>query len=206
MKKSKKPGFTLIEILVVIAVIALLAAILVPVVGAAMRKVKETTTKSKFTSWITAIEQYKQTYQYYPILETGRSVGDDEHYDLGDGNMSLNFVKALSARDPSTGDKISRSDQKNFNTKAKEFFAFSVEDFTQEDGSVDYGTLADGFGNRHIHVVMDTDGNKRVVIPSAYTPDDATDAETDSSGLMKTVIIFTSKNDGDDYENVYSWR
>ncbi len=206
MRKSKKLGFTLIEILVVIAVVGLLAAILVPVVGAAMKKVRETTTKSKFTSWVTAIEQYKQTYQYYPILETGRTVGTDEHYDLGDGSLSLNFVKALSARDPATGDKISKSDQKSFNTKAKEFFSFSQEDFTQDDGTVDYGTLVDGFGNKHIHVVMDTDGNKRVVVPSSYLPDDATDAETDSNGLMKTVIIFTSKNDGDDYESVYSWR
>ncbi len=206
MKKTQKKAFTLIEILVVIAVIGLLAALLVPVVGAAMRKVKETTAKSKFSSWVTAIEQYKQTYQYYPIFETGRNVGDDEHYDLGDGSTSLNFVKALSARDPSTGEKLSKSDMKNFNTRGKEFFSFSAEDFTQEDGTIDYGTLVDGFGNKHIHVVMDTDGNKRVVIPAAYTPEDATDAEQDSSGLMKTVIIFTSTVDGDDYANIYSWR
>ena len=206
MKNHSKRGFTLIEILVVVAVIGLLASILVPVAGAAMKSVKRTTMKSKYTSWITAIENYKQQYQCYPILEKGGSVQDDMHYDLGSGGLSLAFVKSLSGRNPDTGDTLSTDDRKSFNRRAIGFYDFSNEDFTQEDGSIELGTLCDSFGNRHIHVVMDFDGNKRVIIPQQYMPDDATDAEQDEKGLLRSVIIFTSQKDGDDYEDVYSWR
>lgn len=206
MKKSPKHGFTLIEILVVIAIIGLLAALLVPVIGTAMQKVQITTMRSKYSGWVSAIEQYKSVYDYYPILRKGATVGDDEHYNLGEGDTGLNFVKALSGRDPETGEKLTKEDQRNFNRRGRSFCEFSPEDFTQEDGTVDYTTLADVFGNTKIHVVMDTDDNKHIIIPSEYMPDDATDAETDSKGLMKKVIIFTSKKDGDEYEDVYSWR
>lgn len=202
---KKKSAFTLVEVLVVIAIIGLLAGLLVPVVGSAMGKVTKTTTKSMFTSWATAIENYNQTYNYYPILVKGQSLSNgDAEYNLGEGQTSLNFVKALSGRDPATGDVLSREDLKSFNKKGTSFYEFSQEDF--QDGDTSNGQLVDGFGNPNIHIVMDADRNGRVIIPSQYMPSDATEAEEDPAGIMRKVIIFTSSQDGDDFQDVYSWR
>lgn len=202
----KKRGFTLIEILVVIAIIGLLAMIFVPVVGSARKSLTSTKSKARFNEWVTAVKQYKMTYGFYPTLGQNTTSGSDTHFNLGDGSNSEAFVKSLSGRDPETGDKITGSDRIKFNRKATSFCEFGSEDFTQADGSVEYGVLVDGFGNPNIHLVMDTTGNSRVEIPQKYLPEDATEDESNEKGMLGEVIIFTSKVDDEEYESVYSWR
>ena len=202
----KKRGFTLIEILVVIGIIGLLAGIMIPVAGGAMDAMTRTKTKARFNEWVTAVEQYKMAYGFYPTLGQNAPAGSDAHYNLGNGSNSEAFVKSLYGKDPETGEKLKGSERTKYNRKATTFCEFSGEDFTQGDGSIEFGKLADGFGNNNIHLVMDTTGNSRVEIPSQYLPEDATDDESNEKGMMGKVIIFTSEKDGDDYESVYSWR
>lgn len=202
----KKPAFTLIEILVVIGIIGILAAIFVPVAGSARTSLTKTKTKSRFNEWVTAIGQYKTAYGFYPTLGQTTSTTSDLHVNLADGSLSEAFVKTLSGRDPTSGEKITGTDRTKYNRKATSFCDFTGDDYKQLDGSTEEGKLADGFGNNNIHVVMDTTDNGRVEIPSQYLPDDATDDETNEKGMLGRVIIFTSDVDGDDYESVYSWR
>ena len=206
----KKPAFTLIELLVVIGIIGILAAIFVPAAGAARTSLTKTKTKARFNEWITAIGQYKNSYGFYPTFgQTSTSSTSDLHVNLGDGSNSDAFVKTLSGRDPETGDKITGAERTKYNRKAQSFCDFSTEDFTQEDGFIDFTKIADGFGNNNIHVVMDTTDNKRVQIPQQYMPDDATDDEQNEKGMLGTVIIFTSEKDSQDesdFPAVYSWR
>lgn len=202
----KKRGFTLIEILVVIAIIGLLAMIFIPVVGSARTALTSTKTKARFNEWVTAVKQYKMTYGFYPTLGQTVSTGSDAYFNLGDGSNSEAFVKSLSGRDPETGEKLKGQERTKYNRKSTAFCEFSGEDFTQADGSIEYGTLADGFGNNNIHIVMDTTGNSRVEIPQKYLPEDATEDESNEKGMLGEVIIFTSKVDDEEYESVYSWR
>ena len=191
----KKRGFTLIEILVVIGIIGLLAGIMIPVAGGAMDAMTRTKTKARFNEWVTAVEQYTMAYGFYPTLGQNAPASNSEA-----------FVKSLYGKDPETGEKLKGAERTKYNRKATTFCEFSGEDFTQGDGSIEFGKLADGFGNNNIHLVMDTTGNSRVEIPSQYLPEDATDDESNEKGMMGKVIIFTSEKDGDDYESVYSWR
>lgn len=202
----KKRAFTLIEILVVIGIIGLLAAIFVPVAGAAKTALTRTKTKARFNEWVTAVEQYKTTYGFYPTLGQTTESGSDAHFNLGEGSNSEAFVKSLSGRDPQSGDKLTGTERTKYNRRATSFCDFSGEDFTQTDGSVEYGKLVDGFGNNNIHIVMDTTDNGRVEIPQRYLPADATEDESNEKGMMGRVIIFTSDVDGEEYESVYSWR
>ena len=62
MKKS----FTMVEMLVVIAVIGILAGILVPVLGNATNKARVTQARADINSLMTAIKSYESTYNALP--------------------------------------------------------------------------------------------------------------------------------------------
>ena len=66
MKQLNK-GFTLVEMLVVIAIIAILASILIPVVARAKTKAKIATAKIQMAEIDGAIKSYKNDYERYPM-------------------------------------------------------------------------------------------------------------------------------------------
>lgn len=63
-------AFTLIELLTVIAIIGILAAILIPTVSSARTSAKRAKVRSQFAQWGAAIEAFRQEYGYYPTFET----------------------------------------------------------------------------------------------------------------------------------------
>ncbi len=70
--------FTLVEMLVVIAVISILAAIVMPGVTSAMRKADEAKAKADMSALITAIKGFESTYRKYPeALGTDNGECDD---------------------------------------------------------------------------------------------------------------------------------
>lgn len=62
----KRPGFTLVEILVVIVIIGLLAALGIPAAVGALERARVTSMKMEVTGLETAITQYQQKYGDYP--------------------------------------------------------------------------------------------------------------------------------------------
>ena len=68
MKKNmKSKAFTLVEILVVVSIIGILAAILVPVVARSKTKAKIAMAKVQMNDLAAAIKSYKSDYQRYPL-------------------------------------------------------------------------------------------------------------------------------------------
>ncbi len=66
MDTSKRHGFTLVEMLVVIIIIGILMAVLVPTVGMAIRKAKNSKIGLEINQLASAVDAYKAKYTDYP--------------------------------------------------------------------------------------------------------------------------------------------
>jgi prepilin-type N-terminal cleavage/methylation domain-containing protein len=80
MKNNRKNGFSLIELLIVVAIIAILAAIAIPNFLSAQMRSKVTRVKSELRSLATAIESYNVDNTAYPPF--GVPPGDFASYDM----------------------------------------------------------------------------------------------------------------------------
>lgn len=67
---TRRRGLTLVELLTVIAILGILAAILVPTTSSARTAAKKAKTRGQFAQWAGAIEAFRQEYGYYPTFET----------------------------------------------------------------------------------------------------------------------------------------
>jgi prepilin-type N-terminal cleavage/methylation domain-containing protein len=88
-------GFTLVELLVVISIIALLIAITVPVVGRATESARKAQARTELASITTAIRAY---YNEYGRMPQGSGEAD---YAYMDGNAAL--INILRSRNPDGG-------------------------------------------------------------------------------------------------------
>lgn len=85
--KKKKKGFTLIELMAVIAIIVILAAVLVPTVNGYINRSKKTAIVSQVRNAVTAIETYNAT-------ATINTIKDE---------VLVGSIVAVSGTDPETG-------------------------------------------------------------------------------------------------------
>jgi prepilin-type N-terminal cleavage/methylation domain-containing protein len=69
----KRAGFTLVELLTVIAIIAILASMLMPVLAAVTKKAKIVKAKHEISALVSAIEAYDQAYGRFPVSRTAQN-------------------------------------------------------------------------------------------------------------------------------------
>lgn len=65
MKQGKK-AFTLVELMIVIAIIGVLVGMLTPMISGAQKRALATTSKTLFSNMVSALERYQTEYGYYP--------------------------------------------------------------------------------------------------------------------------------------------
>jgi prepilin-type N-terminal cleavage/methylation domain-containing protein len=158
MQIDRKSAFTLIELLMVIAIIGVLAGILIPTVSAVKRQANVAASKSQLSQYVNAIQLFKGEYGFYPFA--------DAHVNSGKNINSLSddFIETLSGRDKRTGE----SKEAGNNRRRIAFHSFSENEFyVQSNGTVDPAKIADRLNNTKIFIVIDGDGDGKVTVPSA---------------------------------------
>ena len=155
MRTKSNQAFTLIELLMVIAIIGILAGILIPTVGSVRKQANIAASKSQISQYVNAIQMFKGEYGYYPFSDAQADSGANVN------TLSDDFIETLSGRD-SSGDPVTTGG----NRRSIDFHSFSESEFLVEDnGDVDESTIADRFNNDAVFIVIDGDGDDTVVVP-----------------------------------------
>jgi prepilin-type N-terminal cleavage/methylation domain-containing protein len=161
-------GFTLMEMLTVMAIIGILAAILIPTTSSARTAAKKAKTRGQFAQWGAAIESFRQEYGYYPTFETsGAGLNKVNGNTAGGTNLTAThrFYETLvgTRRDgsalPTTNTGTPPPPQAQ-NTRRIQFITFTEADMvpvstTDTTLTTKRGLIRDAFDNTDIAVLVD---------------------------------------------------
>jgi type II secretory pathway pseudopilin PulG len=212
----KRPAgcFTFIELLGVMSVIAILAAILLPALGAARSAALKSKTRAQFAQWAAALEQFRQEYGYYPdVAADGR---------LASAADTVKFVRTLSGRNMD-GTAVTSAADLNGNAKRIAFYAFAEGEFTasrSSGGGADgdgAGLLCDAFGNTEIGLLVDRNGDGLVkpgddgivsAVTGAGSGVSLAPAESDlpATGVRAGVLIYSAGRGASQTDLILSWK
>jgi prepilin-type N-terminal cleavage/methylation domain-containing protein len=195
MPTRRRAGFTLVELLTVIAIIGVLAGMLFPAISGIRKKARQANATTAFSQWAGAITKYKQVYGFYPNIGSSYDSAKDSLHLLEDPATNLKFVKAISGRLP-TGTALQNTDRKLLNKNAQEFCAFGKDDFEDPANLTDASLLVDRFTNRNIRIVFDTDNNtnlRNIVVPlGADSIPEEVRAISGTTGIPARIVIYST--------------
>ena len=203
-------GFTLLELLSVIALIGILAALIFPGVRAARVSAHKARTKVQFSQWATAIEGFRSEYGYYPAFDPSALVNGGASPGMT-GDHPFHDILAGRKRDgtplPASGAAVTQ------NRKRIGFHSFSEADFTNANTPAP-NLLRDAFDNTAIAVLVDKDLDGVIRIGSDYTALPAvnglTPGATDFPATgVRAGVIFYAPAPGADAANpdfIFSWK
>jgi len=190
-------GFTLVELLTVIAIICVLSGIAFPIIGMVARQANKGRSQALFNDIATSFEQYKQEYGRYPIFKelsataTPWSTNKNEidySFQLNDGDAILRRVltadnKYLAAA--STPGSV------NYNRNGDVFLVLPESFLLLEKEGTSASTgnpwIMDGFENPYIGMIVHTGDSKEIDQGAFSTAKPVPDADDNGPMLPKVV-------------------
>ncbi len=205
-------GFTVLELLSVITIIAILAALLFPGLQMARIAAGKARTRVQFGQWAGALESFRSEYGYYPALDGSHLVNPPGQTTDPSALHLFHDILAARRRDSSALPVYSASADSQLpevqNRKLLRFHSFLEADFTPSN------LLHDAFDNTEIAVLLDR--NLDGVINAADYGDmlpavnGCTPANTDIpvTGIRAGVIFYGPAPDAspDNPAFIFSWK
>jgi prepilin-type N-terminal cleavage/methylation domain-containing protein len=185
-----RQGFTLLEVLMVVAVIGILVAIIIPALGGAQTSAKRAKTRVQFSQWSAAIEQFRQEYGYYPAFQASGTGAFTDGL-VNSDEKSRRFIETLTGRRVD-GTALVSGDPGLLagNTKRIAFCSLGGDDVSSG------GRIQDAFGNVQIAVIMDRnlDGSIDVTAAGADYNSTAPPTTITSIDARSVAVTFPSSN------------
>jgi type II secretory pathway pseudopilin PulG len=204
-KRIKRHGFTTLELMVVIATIAILASLLIPTFGKVKRSMYMNQSRIQLSRYVFGLNSYYREYGYFPqIISEGASLATEMVLTL-DATSSANLIRALSGKE-TDGASILSAEHVPLNPSGRDFIEFSDDDFYKNtDGTIDRGMLADRFNNKDIHfVIEDRSDTDAVILRDVFSTYPSIQEKISPSGLRERTAFFTV-GDNKQSLDVVSW-
>jgi type II secretory pathway pseudopilin PulG len=204
--KHKIRAFTTLELMVVIATIAILASLILPTFGKVKRSMYANQSKIQFSRYVFGLNAYFREYGYFPrIVSPSNALASDQVIALNAAS-SPNLIRALSGKETDGVSTLSSTND-YLNPNGTQFVEFSDDDFTKNaDGSINRNLLADRFHNPAIYLVVEDDSDSDALMPqSVFSGHPTIKEKVPAEGLREKVAIFTVGNN-DSSIDVVSWK
>jgi prepilin-type N-terminal cleavage/methylation domain-containing protein len=212
-------AFTLIELLTVIAIIGILAAIIFPTVSAVITKAHKAAVKAQVSQWTVGMQAFRADYSFYPQID-GSYAGSG-----GNASGTANVVNPLKFAIALTGTELNGTALPTTataadlvgNSKRRNYYSIAQNEVVMDNG-LPIG-LQDAFGNEvttggketGFAVLYDSNGDGFVSTAdtvaggspqsaptltctktgSTYTPDPINDVNLSPPGIRAGVLFYT---------------
>lgn len=207
----KRPSaFTLLELLSVVAIIGVLAALVFPAVRSARVSANKARTKVQFSQWAAALEGFRGEYGHYPAFDPTALVNGGATTVITGDHL---FHDILAGRKRDGTPLLPGGPAATQNRKLISFHSFSDADFTTASSPTP-NLLRDTFDNIGIAVLVDKDLDGIIRVDSDYpvlpavgglTPG-ATDFPVTG---VRAGVLFYAPAPGADATNpefIFSWK